>query len=65
MTAEYPDRIWFNPPRFWAATRKMTKDEAQQFREQIYSLAERKDFDRLRKYDFIQIGNPYGKKKAS
>jgi hypothetical protein len=43
----------------------MTKDQAQQFREQIDSLAERKDFDRLRRYDFIQIGNPYGKKKAS
>jgi hypothetical protein len=37
----------------------MTKEEAQAFGEQIYSLAERRDFDRLRRYDFIQIGNPY------
>jgi hypothetical protein len=58
---EYPDRIWFSPPRFWAATRNMTKEEAKTFGEQIYSLAERRDIDRLRLYDFIQIGNPYRK----
>ena len=59
MKVEYPDRIWFNPPRFWAATRNMTKEEAKNFGEQIYSLAERHDIDVLRRYDFIQIGNPY------
>ncbi|MGZ4832681.1 MAG: hypothetical protein ACXVZQ_07105 [Terriglobales bacterium] len=39
----------------------MTKEEAERFGEQIYSWAEQRDVDRLRGYDFIQIGNPYRK----
>ena len=56
---EYPDRIWFDPPKFWAATRNMTREEADFLGEKIYELAEKKDFETLRRFSFIYIGNPY------
>jgi hypothetical protein len=59
LTAEYPDRVWLNPPKFWAATRNMSKEEASAFFDHVYSLAEQRDFENLQRYDFIQIGNPY------
>jgi N-acetyl-gamma-glutamylphosphate reductase len=61
MTTEYPERIWFHPPRFWAATRNMTKEEAERLQEKVYRLAELHDIEHLRQYDFISIGNPYRK----
>jgi hypothetical protein len=63
VTAEYPDRVWLNPPKFWAATRHMTKEETTAFFDYVYSLAEQRDFERLRRYSFIEIGNPYKRKR--
>jgi hypothetical protein len=64
MSDLYPDRIWFNPPKFWAATQGMSKEQIDQWMDQIWQLAERFDADALRKYDFITIGNPYRKNAA-
>lgn len=65
MTAEYPSRVWFNPPKFWASTRFMNKEDAAALFEHIYLLAEQGDFDTLAGYDFIEIGNPYRKPARS
>jgi hypothetical protein len=59
---EYPDRIWFDPPKFWAATRNMTKAEADWLGEKIYELAEKHDIETLRQFSFIYVGNPYRRK---
>ncbi len=56
MTAEYPDRVWLNPPKFWTATRNMSKEEASAFFDYVYSLAEQRDYDKLQSFDFIKIG---------
>ena len=61
MTAEYPDRIWFDPWKFWAATRGMSKQEAEWLGEQVYQLAEKHDVETLRRFSFITVGNPYRK----
>ncbi len=61
MTAEYPDRIWFNPWKFWAATRGMNKQEAKWLGEHIYQLAEKGDLESLKCLSFISFGNPYRK----
>lgn len=58
---EYPDRIWFNPWKFWAATRGMTKQEAQWVGEQVEQLAEKGDLEGLRRFSFISFGNPFRK----
>ena len=65
MTEEYPDRIWFNPCKFWAATRGMTKQEVQWVGEQVYQLEEKGDIESLRRYSFISVGNPYRKERHS
>ena len=62
MPAEYPDRIWFDPWKFWAATRGMNKQEARWVGEQVERLAEKGDMESLRRFSFIQIGNPYRKR---
>lgn len=36
----------------------MTRKEAEEFSELIYSWAERRELGRLRRYDFIRFGNP-------
>ena len=68
MTAEltqYPERIWFDPPKFWAATRNMTKEEAEWLSEKICELAEKHDIETLRRFSFIHIGHYYARKQAS
>ena len=60
-TAEYPDRIWFDPWKFWAATRGMNKQESEWLGEQVCQLAEKGDVDSLRCFSFISFGNPYRK----
>lgn len=61
MTAEYPNRIWFNPSKFWAATRSMSKEEARWLGEQVYQLAEKGDVESLKGLSFISFGNPFRK----
>lgn len=54
--AEKCDPIWFNPPKFWAATREMSSDEAQKLLDDVIFLAEIRDLDALSRYDFVSIG---------
>jgi hypothetical protein len=54
--AENSDPIWFNPPKFWAATREMSRDEAQKLLDKVIFLAETRDLNALRHYDFVSIG---------
>ena len=54
--AEKYDPIWFNPPKFWSATREMSHEEAQNFLDEVIFLAEIRDLDALRRYDFVSVG---------
>ncbi|MGA3211158.1 MAG: hypothetical protein ABSD20_07600 [Terriglobales bacterium] len=47
--------IWLDPPRFWSATRNMSKDEVGGLLDEVMSLAERRDLIALRRYDFISL----------
>jgi hypothetical protein len=49
-------RIWFHPPKFWAATNHMGKDEADELLSRVLSMAEHAEFDRLQQYTFISVG---------
>ena len=66
MTAnsEVP-RIWFNPPKFWAATKNMRKEEAEELVNTLLRMAENRELDRLRQYDFISVGIPERGKRPS
>ncbi|HEY6248332.1 MAG TPA: hypothetical protein VI685_00130 [Candidatus Angelobacter sp.] len=58
MTETQPQqRIYLNPPRFWAATRNMTEEDANQFTNKIYRLAVEGRVEELRRYDFICFGH--------
>ncbi len=65
MTSEYPDRIWFYPPKFWAATRFMSRQQVEALKEEVWRMAEQKDLEGLRRFDFIYIGNPYKREKKA
>ena len=58
MTANTAQRIWFHPPKFWAATNKMRKEEADELLNRVIRLAENSELDRLRQYTFISVGVP-------
>ena len=59
MTAAEPEPIWFNPPKFWAATRDMSPQQVDSLMDTLFFLAEIRNLDALRKYDFIGIGHSY------
>jgi len=64
VEVETVDRIWFLPHRFWAATRNMPKEQAKALLDEVIVLAEARDLDALRKYDFVSLENPYRRRIA-
>ncbi len=60
MTAQEADRVWLNPPKFWAATKFMSEEQAEQLMKEIARLAEDKDFEALQRFEFVSIGDPRG-----
>jgi len=53
------ERIWFFPHKFWQATKGMPKDEVSRLMSKVEEAAEAKDFDALKKYPFVFVGDPY------
>lgn len=53
------ERIWFFPHKFWQATKGMPKDEASKLMSEVEEYAAAKNFDALRKYPFVFVGDPY------
>jgi hypothetical protein len=51
------ERIYLNPPRFWAATKNMTDEDVEQFTNKIFRLAAERRVEELRRYDFISFGH--------
>jgi hypothetical protein len=60
VTANTQERIWFHPPKFWAATKNMRKEETEELITKVLRMAENAEIDRLRQYPFISVG-PYKK----
>jgi hypothetical protein len=59
MTAAELEPIWLNPPKFWAATKNMSPQQVDSLMETVLFLAEIRNLDALRKFDFIGIGHSY------
>ena len=59
MTPADLEPIWFNPPKFWAATRGMSAQQVDALMDTLFYLAEIRILDALRKFDFIGIGYSY------
>jgi hypothetical protein len=57
MTVESHERIYLNPPRFWAATKNMKEEDVEQFTNEIYRLAAERKTEELARYDFISFGH--------
>ena len=51
--------IWLNPPKFWAATRNMSQQQVDALMDTLFFLAEIRNLEALRKFDFIGIGHAY------
>jgi hypothetical protein len=65
MVSEQPERIWFYPPKFWAQTRQMSQEEIDDLMNRIWRMAEQRDLQGLRQFDFIYVGNPYPRTQVS
>lgn len=59
IEVDHRQRIWFFPHKFWQATKGMPKDEVTRLMSQVEEEAEAKNFDALRKYPFVFVGDPY------
>lgn len=59
MTAADIEQIWFNPPKFWAATKDMSPQQIDSLMDTVFLLAESRNLEALRKFDFIGIGYSY------
>ncbi len=57
-TAPVADRVWLNPQKFWAATKGMTQEEIEQLLDDLMYLAEARDFQALKRFEYILIGVP-------
>lgn len=49
-------RIWFLPHPYWQITKGMTPEETDALMAEVEQLANARDFEALRKYSFIHIG---------
>ena len=58
-TSEQAERIWFNPSKFWGATKDMPPEEVELLWESVLRLAAARNLEALRHYDFICVGNGY------
>lgn len=65
VEAAKSDPIWFLPHRFWAATRNMPREQADRLLDEVIALAEVRDLEALRKYDFVSLENPYPRRITS
>ena len=57
--SDHRNRIWFFPHKFWQATKGMPKEEVSRLMSQVEEAAEAKNFDALKKYPFVFVGDPY------
>jgi hypothetical protein len=53
------ERIWFFPHKFWQATKGMPEDEVSQLMSEVERQAAAKNFEALKKYSFVFVGDPY------
>ncbi len=44
-SADKREPIWFNPPKFWAATKQMSREDAHELLNQVIFLAEIRDLE--------------------
>jgi hypothetical protein len=52
-------KVWVFPPKYWAATERMTESERENMMQEILDLAERGDTEALKKFDFLSLEDPY------
>lgn len=59
MTQNQPDRVWLLPPKFWSATKAMPAEEIETLVERLMVFSAAQDFESLKKFDFIVVGNSH------
>ena len=57
QAAKAAERIYLNPPKFWAATRNMTEQDVERLADELFRLADERKIDELSRYDFISFGH--------
>jgi hypothetical protein len=57
MTTNSQERIYLNPPKFWAATKDMTDEAVEQLTNRLLRLAAERRIGELQRYDFISFGH--------
>lgn len=53
------NRIWFFPHKWWQATKGMSKEDIADLMARVEQEAANQNFDALKKYPFVFVGDPY------
>ena len=61
MMTSSQERIYLNPPRFWAATRNMNDADIEEFTSELIRLAAEGRVEELKRFDFISVGHRKGR----
>ena len=59
------DRVWLLPQRFWSATTEMSAEEIESLIERLMAFSAARDFESLKKFDFIVVGKPHWYRNAA
>ncbi len=59
------ERIWFFPHKFWQATKDMPEEEVAKLMFEVEKQAEAKNYDELKKYPFVFVGDPYTEERVA
>jgi hypothetical protein len=54
-----PIKLWILPPKYWAATERMTESEKESMMQEIVELAESGNAEALKTFDFLSMEDPY------
>ncbi len=55
MRSKPIDRVWVDPPKYWAATKNMTPEQVERLLDDINSLVQAGDEEALRRFDFVSL----------
>ncbi len=59
MVSQPIEKVWIDPPKYWAATAGMSEHEIAVLLESIVSCVWAGDVQALRRFDFVSLENPY------
>jgi hypothetical protein len=65
MRSDPIERVWIDPPKYWAATKNMSPEQVEQMLDEIMALVETGDREALGRIDFLSLESRTNKVTAA